>query len=647
MRTLGITLLLWLLALLVPQHSHAQRFIGCANVQQITRVECEALQALYDNTDGLNWLVRTGWVRANQPCTWFGVRCEGISWPLSVVAIRLPNNDLTGNLPGELINLKNLRELVLDNRTNSGTEFRRMTGSIPDVFGDFESLEVLDLGHNAIPADIPGELGNIETLRELRLDGNNLSGNIPATLGEAKALEVIDFSDNDLSGLIPVQFGDLLDLQILRLNNNRLLGPIPSTFGNLRRLQILDLGHNILYDPIPATALAGLDSLFRLDISHNQLDGTFGLGLAELGQSLSFCQAEQNRSVCLPDRPAFRTLTNEATLCGLTFDAACQVCDGRVTDTGACEALGSLFEQTEGATWQQRNGWLTDPDPCQWYGVGCEGATVTSLTLPQNDLSGLLPDALGNLNNLKALDLSGNDLKGIVPLPLVAALTAIGSCTLAQQPGLCLPDSPDYQQITSGGPVCGLEPARVCSQSGLWLSMDAEAVNRGAIRLTWTLAEASEATTFVLEQRVGEAFMPASGRTSFTDLNGGRYQFDIEGLPAGAQVLRVQQTLADGSISTSPEVEVFVIGSSGFTLSAPYPNPTRDRVTLTAGSDTAQQLDVLLYDTLGREVRLIDRLDLRAGAPQTLTFTIDDLPPGLYFIRTAGPSISTQAVMVQ
>ncbi|MEM1094914.1 MAG: T9SS type A sorting domain-containing protein [Bacteroidota bacterium] len=644
MRSLGLGLvLLFVSVLTTPQEARAQQFVGCANVQQITRVECEALQALYDNTDGLNWLVRTGWVRANQPCTWHGVRCEGISWPLNVVSIRLPNNDLRGNLPGELVNLKYLRELVLDNRTNSGSEFRRMTGSIPDVFGDFESLEVLDLGHNAIPADIPAELGKIATLRELRLDGNALTGNIPATLGDATALEIIDVSHNELSGLIPVQFGNLTALTVLRLNNNGLLGPIPGTFANLKRLQILDLGHNILYDPIPTAALAGLDSLFRLDLSHNQLDGTFGLALAELGQSLSFCQAEQNRSVCLPDRPAFRSLTDAASICGLPFDAACPVCHGEPSDAGTCEVLGTLFEQTQGSVWQQRDGWLTTSDPCQWYGVGCEGATVTSIRLPQNGLSGVLPNALAEMSGLHTLDLRGNDLRGPLPLTLAAAFADLGQCNLTTQSSLCLPDTPAYQLFLSGGSVCGLAPDRGCSDQGVWLSVEASTGADGTLQLSWALADLDAGGSFRLERRVGEAFVPSEAQTTLTDLAAGRYRFDIDGLNPGTHVLRVQHVLADGSISTSPEVEVFVIDARGLTLSAPYPNPSRDRITVTAGSTTDRQLDVRLYDALGREVRLLDRLTLRAGTPLTRSFSVGALPPGLYFIRAA---TFTQALTV-
>ena len=91
------------------------------------------------------------------------------------------------------------------------------------------------------------------------------------------------------------------------------------------------------------------------------------------------------------------------------------------------EALVAFYNSTDGANWEYNDNWLAG-DPCQnnWYGVSCrklEGGeseepgahTVTRLDLNYNSLSGSIPEALGNLNNLEKLLLSANNLSGNIP----------------------------------------------------------------------------------------------------------------------------------------------------------------------------------------------------------------------------------------
>ncbi|MCH7670191.1 MAG: leucine-rich repeat domain-containing protein [Acidobacteria bacterium] len=84
-----------------------------------------------------------------------------------------------------------------------------------------------------------------------------------------------------------------------------------------------------------------------------------------------------------------------------------------------CESLVTLYDATGGDQWTQRTGWLTDPDPCTWYGVTCSaGSVVTGLVRIGNQLSGSIPAELGNLTNLEFLFLGGNQLSGSIPAEL-------------------------------------------------------------------------------------------------------------------------------------------------------------------------------------------------------------------------------------
>jgi hypothetical protein len=91
-------------------------------------------------------------------------------------------------------------------------------------------------------------------------------------------------------------------------------------------------------------------------------------------------------------------------------------CDG-VTEIPVheCEALVALYNSTNGPGWSRNDGWLTASTPCNWYGVTCETGHVVYLGLDSNQLSGAIPPALGNLDNLQVLGLSSNQLSGAIP----------------------------------------------------------------------------------------------------------------------------------------------------------------------------------------------------------------------------------------
>ena len=84
----------------------------------VPQIQCEALMALYDGTDGPNWDDNTGWDTASAVNTWNGVTVTGGQ----VGNLDLSGNQLTGTIPtGELGNLTNLEDLLLGGNSLSGS----------------------------------------------------------------------------------------------------------------------------------------------------------------------------------------------------------------------------------------------------------------------------------------------------------------------------------------------------------------------------------------------------------------------------------------------------------------------------------------------------------------------------------------------
>lgn len=82
------------------------------------------------------------------------------------------------------------------------------------------------------------------------------------------------------------------------------------------------------------------------------------------------------------------------------------------------DALVAFYEGTNGPEWWDQRGWLSEAPVCEWYGVGCEGGQVVSLTMNWNNLSGALPAALAQLTELHTLVLYYNNLSGALPAEL-------------------------------------------------------------------------------------------------------------------------------------------------------------------------------------------------------------------------------------
>ena len=390
-----------------------------------------ALVALYNATDGPNWVDNTNWLTDAPLREWYGVVADAKG---GVVRLELSgrwdnearverHHGLSGVIPAELANLSNLERLDLGINGLSGPippelgglsmlrhldlASNDLSGSIPPELGGLSMLRHLDIGVNDLSGPIPPELGNLSKLESLWLVRNDFSGPIPPELGRLPKLVSLWLMSNNLSGPIPPELGDLSMLSLLDLASNDLSGKIPPELGGLKKLRGLYLGDNDLSGPIPPE-LGGLEQLERLGLGGNEL-GAFPqafLNLRNLREASAQCSPG---GVCVPGTSAFVTWTqrladaNELAFCN-AFDQA---------------VLTSFFELVAGDEWAESGGWLGSPALEEWHGVETDSlGRVTALLLSDNGLSGALPGAIADLGQLTRLRIDGNALGGRLPLSL-------------------------------------------------------------------------------------------------------------------------------------------------------------------------------------------------------------------------------------
>lgn len=653
--TLRSVLLLLILSCATPPiESQAQPrpnpFVGCERIQQIPREECQALEIFFTRTNGINWTNIRGWLLSNQPCEWFGVICRSEEWPRHVQKIRLSNNNVGGDLPSELSLLTELEEIIIENESDAGF-FNALGGFVPNSFGDMHKLEVIRLKGQRIAGPVPSDLGDMQSLRELDLSNNRLDGPLPPELGNVRTLERIDLSGNAIRGRIPTEWAKLENLTVLRMADNELAGAIPEELGQLTRLEQLDLSGNRLTGRIPFS-LSRLDSLIILLLDDNQLTDAPPPHFVRLASSLSICSLENNRpSFCIPDQQAFKS-NGEESVCGVPLQNDCTYCSGSTTlDPPECSGLESLFYSTGGLDWIDNADWLAGTNPCAWHGVDCNQGTVTSLTLPDNNLEGAVPEELGALEGLTHIDLSGNRLSGELPLSVARLGSSIDSCNLLTTGGtLCIPDEPAYTSIDPES-ICGIPVGLACSPPEALLAVIAfnAEFETDRQRLTWQLSAPVANVRFDVEQKLGGSFMVIGSLDSgITPVPDQTYTFPLDDLEAGLHTFRIRLQAAGQAPIYSPELDVVVLGERAFMMEAPFPNPVHTRSTIRFSVQEEAPVQLAIYDVMGRRIRVLYEGTPGANRVEEVSFSGAGLAGGLYFVRLTGPGFAaTEEVVIR
>ncbi|XP_034677817.1 receptor-like protein 53 [Vitis riparia] len=376
----------------------------------------------------------------------------------SLESLDLSSTKFSGELPSSIGSLKSLESLDLSHCNFSG--------SIPSVLGNLTQITHLDLSSNQFDGEISNVFNKIRKLIVLDLSSNSFRGQFIASLDNLTELSFLDLSNNNLEGIIPSHVKELSSLSDVHLSNNLLNGTIPSWLFSLPSLIRLDLSHNKLNGHIDEFQSPSLESI---DLSNNELDGPVPSSIFEL-VNLTYLQLSSNNLGGIVETDMFMNLENLIYLdlsyniltlsnyghsnCALPFLetlllSSCNIsefprflCSQEVlefldlsnnkiygqlpkwawnmgTETLSYFNLSqNLLTGFERFPWKNmlfldlHSNLLQGPLPS----LICEMSYISVLDFSNNNLSGLIPQCLGNFSeSLSVLDLRMNQLHGNIP----------------------------------------------------------------------------------------------------------------------------------------------------------------------------------------------------------------------------------------
>ena len=99
----------------IDAYAHS-RVPFCYDIIDVPIIECEALLALYESTNGTSWTDNTNWLDQNTVGNWYGVTVSDGH----ITYLQLDDNNLNGEIPLELGELEYLNGLFLHTNNLTG-----------------------------------------------------------------------------------------------------------------------------------------------------------------------------------------------------------------------------------------------------------------------------------------------------------------------------------------------------------------------------------------------------------------------------------------------------------------------------------------------------------------------------------------------
>ncbi|KAG5226227.1 receptor protein [Salix suchowensis] len=300
---------------------------------------------------------------------------------VNLLVLNISKNYFQGQIPAEIgAYLPGLQVLLMsDNGFN---------GSIPSSLGSMSSLQLLDLSNNnltgrmfsnnSLQGHILGWIGNMSSLEFLDLSGNNLSGPLAPRIGASSELKYLYLSRNKLQGPIAIEFHNSSRILALDLSHNNLTGRIPRWIGRLSNLRFLLLSHNNLEGEIPFQ-LCKLEKLTLIDLSHNYLSGNILSWMISTHDFPTEYNYYSQESFEFTMKNVLLIYKGSTVRYFTGIDFSCNNFTGEIPPE-----IGNLSE-------------------------------IKVLNLSHNNLIGPIPPTFSRLKEIESLDLSYNKLEGEIP----------------------------------------------------------------------------------------------------------------------------------------------------------------------------------------------------------------------------------------
>ncbi|MCY3808793.1 MAG: Ig-like domain-containing protein [Gemmatimonadetes bacterium] len=300
----------------------------------------QVLDSLYRVTGGENWTDTTNWLSDEPLSEWYGVE--------------------TGDSSGEVVGLS-----LGDNN---------LTGSIPGVLAELDSLVTLDLGGNALGGKIPWDFRELQKLRRLLLNGNELEGLLPRVIGEMAALRYLHIGDNGLSGVVPRSFADL-ELDTLYAAGSGACVP-PSLGEWFEGIEETDsAAHCVASISIEVVDLPSLK--FYAPGETGDLSATYVSAEGDTARDVTATWSSGDTAVVSVSATGRVTAVGSGeTEITATYDSIAGTIAAVVAlPENDRDVLEILYHRVGGDGWTDATNWLTDEPLSEWAGVECS-ATI-------------------------------------------------------------------------------------------------------------------------------------------------------------------------------------------------------------------------------------------------------------------------------
>ncbi|KAL9242586.1 hypothetical protein vseg_016572 [Gypsophila vaccaria] len=330
----------------------------------------------------------------------------------SLSEISLDQNALADVVPDFIADLKNLTLLKLSSC--------QLNGTFPQKVLQLQTLQNLDLSFNGFLHGTLPELPLGASLQRLVLSFTNFSGKLPESIGNLWQLQRIELENCSFHGPIPSSVGKMDQLQYVDLSYNSFSGPVPS-FSSARNLISLRLSSNMLTGTLASTKWSRLSNLLNVDVSSNSLEGGIPMEMFFI-PSLTKLQLFQNRfSRTLGELPKMPPLSLS------TLDLSNNRLEGSIPNSlFGLKALGILK-----LSYNNFSGPLNLNVIQELKNLSSLELSHNSLSIEANDIASnvpqlstlglaacnlrVVPDFLKNQSSLLSLDLSINNISGVIP----------------------------------------------------------------------------------------------------------------------------------------------------------------------------------------------------------------------------------------